>query len=374
MSHYDHIQEAIAITLLPNVGNKHAKNLIAHCGSPRAVFEEKKQNLLKIPGIGAHVVEGITREKVMARAEKELQYILKYSIKTHYYLDKSYPQRLRHCEDGPLVLFQLGSADLNPNKALAVVGTRSATSYGEELTRQFCQDLAPYQPLLVSGMAYGIDITAHRGALENKIPTVGIVAHGLDRLYPQLHHKTARQMIAEGGGLVTEFLTETNPDRENFPKRNRIIAGMCDAVVVVEAAKKGGALITAQLANSYHREVFAFPGRVGDPFSEGCNNLIKSNQACLINSVKDFEYLLNWKKNNNKVSPKSMQKELFVELNEPEKKVVEALRAAGGEMALELLAMQTEIPVNKILSHLMNLELHGLVNNKPGKIYALQKF
>lgn len=373
MSHYHQLQEAIAITLLPNVGTKHAKNLIAHCGSPRAVFEEKKQNLLKIPGIGGHVVEGVTREKVMERAEKEVNYILKHHIQTHYFLDKTYPQRLRNCEDGPLVLFQLGKVDLNPPKVLAVVGTRNSTSYGEQITRQFCEDLAPYQPLLVSGLAYGIDITAHKGALQNKIPTAGVVAHGLDRLYPELHRKTARQMIEDGGGLVTEFLTETNPDRENFPMRNRIIAGMCDAVVVVEAAKKGGALITAKLANSYSREVFAFPGRITDEFSEGCNNLIKSNLACLINSVKDFEYLLNWKKNNGKVSPKSVQKELFVELSAPEKKVVEALRAAGGEMALELLCMHTEIPVNQILSHLMSLELHGLVSNKPGKMYALRK-
>lgn len=373
MSHYHQLQEAIAITLLPNVGSKHAKNLIAHCGSPRAVFEEKKQNLLKIPGIGAHVVEGVTREKVMERAEKEVNYILKHHIKTHYFLDKTYPQRLRNCEDGPLVLFQLGKVDLNPPKVLAVVGTRNSTSYGEQITRQFCEDLAPYQPLLVSGLAYGIDITAHKGALQNKIPTAGVVAHGLDRLYPELHRKTAQQMIKDGGGLVTEFLTETNPDRENFPMRNRIIAGMCDAVVVVEAAKKGGALITAKLANSYSREVFAFPGRITDEFSEGCNNLIKSNLACLINSVKDFEYLLNWKKNNSKVSPKSVQKELFVELSAPEKKVVEALRAAGGEMALEILCMQTEMPVSQILSHLMSLELHGLVSNKPGKMYALRK-
>ena len=353
---------------VPGVGDKLAKNLIAYCGSARAVFEERKTALKKIPGIGSKAAAGFSDTSVLTRAEEELEFILKHSIRPLFYLDEDYPKRLKLCEDGPINLFFRGNVQLNKRHALAMVGTRNATSYGLEFCEWFIRDLKGFNPLIVSGLAYGIDAQCHKMALHNGIPTVGVLGHGLDRIYPQLHTRLAGQM-EENGGLLTEFLSGTNPDRENFPKRNRIVAGICDAVIVVEAAKSGGALITAEIANTYNREVFAVPGRLGHSFSEGCNHLIKTHRAALIEKVDDLKYILGWEEE----APKQpQQQELFVELVGVEQEIWKSLQMAGGKQELTSLCLSLNLPVNKALQSLMNLELRGLVQSRPGKVYALK--
>lgn len=358
----------IALTMIPGIGDKSAKNLVAHCGSARAVFEERKTALLKIPGIGAKSVGNIVNQAVLGEAEEELKFIEKNQVRSLFYLEKEYPERLKLCEDGPVMLYYRGNADLNKRHVIAMVGTRNATSYGLEFCEWFVNHLKPYNPLIISGLAYGIDAQSHKQALKNGLPTIAVLGHGLDRVYPQVHTNLARSM-EENGGLLTEFRSGTNPDRENFPKRNRIVAGIADAVVVVEAAKTGGALITAEIANSYNREVFAVPGRLGDKFSEGCNFLIKTHKAALVNTPADLSYLLGWEKT--EARPK--QQQLFVELEGLEKEVWQNLRKAGGNQELTKICLALNIPVNKALQTLMSLELQGLVKSKPGKVYALTK-
>ena len=283
----------IALTLIPGIGDKMIKSLIAHCQTPEAIFSEKKSNLQKIPGIGSNAVRLLHSANTLKRAEKEIEFLDSKNIEAHFFTDKEYPDRLKHCEDGPAIIYYKGNKNLNDQKFIAVVGTRKATHYGKTLTQRIIEDLKPLNATIVSGLAYGIDICAHKAALESNLSTIGVLAHGLDRIYPQIHSNVAEQMKSHGG-LITEFISETNPDKENFPKRNRIIAGLCDAILVIEAAKTGGALITANIANSYNRDVFAIPGRIGDTFSEGCNTLIKTNRAALFQSVKDLEYIMGW--------------------------------------------------------------------------------
>ena len=363
------LQHRLALSLLPGIGATLSKNLIAHCGSAEAVFQESKSNLLKIPGIGEMTARQISDKEVMKRAEKEIRFMEKHKIRAYYFLDKNYPHRLKRCADAPLFIFQKGETDLNTARFIAMVGSRNATDYGLQLCENFCAELLAYQPVVVSGLAYGIDIASHKSALKNNIPTIAVLAHGLDRLYPHLHRPQAESMVENGGSLITEFLTGTNPDRENFPMRNRVIAGLVDAVVVVEAGKKGGALITAHIANSYNRDVFAFPGRVNDVMSEGCNMLIKSNQAHLLSAAKDLEYIMNWEKNSQREKP--VQKELFENLNSEEERIMAELQEQSRQIHLENLCLKCEMPVNQTLSILMNLELKGLVKSKPGRMYTL---
>jgi DNA processing protein len=356
----------IALTLVKGLGPTLAKRLIAELGSAEAIFKATPDQLLAVERVGRTAIEDLQNPVHLKRAEEELQFLEKHRLKAHFYLDKSYPRRLRHCEDGPLLLFQKGNCNLNATKTLAIVGTRNATDYGKNFTAQLCEGLQNYQPLIVSGMAYGIDAAAHRGALENNIPTVGVMAHGLDKVYPYLHQKMAEEILEQGGALVSEFLGGTKPDRENFPKRNRIIAGMCDATLVVEAAKKGGALITAQLADSYHRDVFALPGRQTDRFSEGCNQLIKSNRAALLTSVKDFEYILGWEQ----AHKKTVQPQLFASLTGDEQKLYDLLEKENRGLELEYICHQLAKTSSKTLQLLMTLELKGLVRALPGKVYT----
>lgn len=358
----------IAITLIPGIGDKTAKTLIAHCGSAEAVFKEKKTVLTKIPGIGKKTAEQVVGQSILSKAEEEFEFVQKKGITPLFYLDEEYPRRLRMCEDAPVVLYYKGNADLNKRQIISIVGTRNATTYGLDFCKEFIQDLKPYNPLVISGLAYGIDVCAHKESLKNGVPTVGVLAHGLDRIYPALHTNIADQMV-ENGGLITEFLSETNPDRENFPKRNRIVAGMSDAVIVVEAAIKGGALITAEIANSYNREVFAVPGNLKSTFSEGCNHLIKINKAALLESVKDLEYILGWKEREAVQSP---QIPLFPDLNSDEEKLVQILKeSVAYRMQLEALCLKSGMPISKLLQILMSLELKGVVKNYPGKVFGL---
>ncbi|NVO02276.1 MAG: DNA-protecting protein DprA [Bacteroidetes bacterium] len=356
----------IALSLIPSVGDRIAKKLVSYCGSVEAVFNEKKSNLLKIPGIGEIVANSVIKQKVLARAEEEVLFIEKHNITPVFYLDDNYPNRLKHCSDSPLMLYYKGNADLNHEKIIAIVGTRNATEYGKKCCIDLVADLVPHNPIIISGLAYGIDICAHKASLENGLKTIGVMAHGLDRIYPNVHKSVSKKM-AEQGGLITDYMSQTNPDRENFPSRNRIIAGMADAVIVVEAAKKGGALITADIANSYNRDVFAFPGRIGDEYSAGCNHLIKINRAALIQSAADIEYLMGWTKIKEK---KSVQKKLFVELSSDEQILFDILNTEGNK-DIDYLSFKSNLPMSKASALLLGLEFKGMVNSLPGKVYKV---
>jgi len=354
----------IALTLIPGVGDVNGKKLISWCGSAEAVFHEKRKNLLKIPGMGVSTVNSILGTKVLSRAEKELAFVERYNIRPLYYLDEAYPQRLKQCMDGPVLLYQRGNANLNVSCVLSVVGTRRASDYGREMTEGIIAGLKGMDVLLVSGLAYGIDTIAHRAALDNGIPTSAILAHGLDRIYPAANRKLAIKMQGSGA-LLTEFLSETNPDRENFPKRNRIVAGMADATLVIESAVKGGALITANIANSYNRDVFAVPGKSGDRFSEGCNYLIKTNKAALVETADDIRYFMQWEDDRKN---RSKQTRLFRELNREEKIVMDILQEHG-EASIDYLVLGSKLSNSKIAAVLLDLEFDGLVKCLPGKMY-----
>lgn len=361
------LRHQIAITLIPGVGDIIAKKLISYCGSVEGVFKEKKNNLLKIPNIGETIVKSIINQEVFSKVDKELEFIEKFKIKTFFYLDDNYPFRLKQCIDGPLLLYFLGNANLNAEKIVSIVGTRSVTEYGKEICKNLIKDLSAHDTLIISGLAYGVDSCAHKTALENNLYTVGVLAHGLDRVYPSLNKSLAEKMT-HMGGLLTDFMSETNPDRENFPKRNRIIAGTSDAVIVIEAAKRGGALITAEIANSYNRDVFAVPGKIGDTFSEGCNNLIKTNKAALIQSAEDVVYIMRW--DTKKIKQKSSQKQLFIELTEIEKCLYDIL-SEKVNCSFDVICSLTKYSVPKIAEALLNLELEGIIKSLPGKIYKL---
>jgi DNA processing protein len=356
----------IALTLIPGVGHVLAKNLMAYCGSPEAVFQQKKSSLERIPGIGPATADKIRETQPLKRAEKELAFIEAKNIRLLFYLDDDYPQRLKSCTDSPVLLYFRGSGNLNPNRAVAMVGTRNATPYGKKAAEMLVHEMKAFGATVVSGLAYGIDITAHKAAVDNGVPTIGVLAHGLDRIYPSLHVKIAEQML-ENGGLISEYPSGTNPDRENFPTRNRIIAGLSDAVVVVEAADKGGALITAELAMGYNREVFAVPGRIDDVYSEGCNRLIYLNQANMLRHGKDLEQFMRWETEPN-LSAKKKQAALFVELTPQEEPVAHVLRESG-KLHIETLCTRAAMPINQVLSTLFALEMKGAVRAHPGKVF-----
>ncbi len=357
----------IALTLIEGVGDVLARQLVSYCGSVEAIFREKKRLLEKIPEIGPKTAASIATFNNFQRAEKELDFIRKHQIQSFFYLDNDYPVRLKNCYDAPIMLYYKGTASLNHNRMVAIVGTRNASEYGKSFTMQLVEELGAMKAIVVSGLAYGIDIAAHKACIQKNVATIGVMAHGLDRIYPQAHSQAARKMVTHGG-LITEHISGADPDRENFPKRNRIIAGLCDAVVVVEAAKKGGALITADIANSYNRDVFALPGRIHDTFSEGCNMLIKSNRAALIQSAADIKYIMGWE-DENKVKP-SPQKQLFVDLNDDEKKLVSFI-IAHEKAAIDSIVIHSGMQPSKVASLLLNLEFSGVLKCLPGKIYQI---
>ena len=351
----------IAISLIPGIGDVNAKKLIAHCGNAEAVFHERKEALMQIPGLGAATVRSIRSQKVLGRAEKEMAFIEKNGIRPLYYLDEDYPRRLKHCSDGPVMLYFKGNMQKEALRVISIVGTRRITEYGRKMCNQLVEGLANLDILVVSGLAYGVDTEAHKLALKHGLPTIGILAHGLDRLYPAANRKLAEKML-EQGGLMTEFLSGTNPDRENFPRRNRIVAGLADAVIVVESAIKGGALITANIANSYSRDVFAVPGSVEMEYSKGCNYLIRTNRAALIRSAEDICYSMQW---DDKSSVKPKQMKLFRELNENEKNIIDILKANDAS-SIDFLAGKAQLSHSKIASTLLNLEFDGLIKYLPG--------
>lgn len=344
-----------------------ARTLLSYCGSAEEVFNSKASSLITIPGIGSITAKAIRHHTSFERAEKELEFIDKYKIQTFFITDNLYPARLRNCSDAPLLLYFKGEANLNSAKVISVVGTRNATEYGKEICRQLIADLNVHKPLIVSGLAYGIDSMAHKECLKQSLPTVGVLGHGLDRIYPAVHRSLAEKML-DCGGLLTEFPSTTIPDRENFPKRNRIIAGMADATIVVEASIKGGALITAELANSYNRDVFAYPGRINEEFSAGCNFLIKTNRASLISRVADLEYLLGWTEIKAKQSKPQLS--LMLNLTADEQRIADILNERGS-IAVDELAIQSRMAQSKLAVTILGMEMQGIIISLPGKLYKL---
>ncbi len=354
----------VALTLVPNVGCVTAKSLISYCGSAEKIFKSTRKKLLAVPGVGETMADSILRFKEFSRAEKELQYAEKNNIRILDFNAEDYPKRLRNCPDAPLVLFYLGNAALNTSKVLGIVGTRNATVYGKHFCDTLVDALRPAGVLIVSGMAYGIDIAAHKACLKHDVPTVGVLAHGLDRIYPAVHKDTAAKMLVNGG-LLTEFITGTNPDRENFPMRNRIVAGMIDGLIVVETDREGGSMITAALAYNYNRDVMALPGNIDNKNSKGCNLLIKKNKACLIESAADVLEVMNWEK----AEPKhKSQRELFIELNAEEKMVFDVL-IQNGEMHVDELSQLLPFTPGKLAGLLLNLEFQNVIISLAGKRY-----
>lgn len=364
---------SLALTRIPGLGLTGAYNLVKSMKSAAAVFEHRPELPQLVPGVSDKLVAALDCPQAFQRAEQELSFCEKNRIRCLTLYDEEYPSRLRECDDAPLVLFFRGNADLNALHIINMVGTRHATTYGQDICTRFLADLAELCPdaLIVSGLAYGIDIHAHRAALQNNFKTIGVLAHGLDRIYPSEHRKTAISML-EQGGLLTEFMSGTNPDRQNFVKRNRIVAGMSDATIVVESAAKGGALITADLAGSYHRDCFAFPGRVQDEFSIGCNNLIRANQATLITSAEDLVKAMNWEQSGKRAKT-TIQRALFLELNEDEERIVNLLQKSPEGLQINTLVVETNIPVNRMSALLFELELKGVIRILAGGIYRFIK-
>lgn len=363
------LQHKIALTLIKDIGPKLAKNLWLYFGSAEAVFSVGKAQLVEVEGIARKTAEAILnrRDKALELAENELDFIVKHNIEVLFYGDENYPKRLKNCYDAPLLLYYKGNTNLNQQKVVSIVGTRNATTYGKMLCKQLTEELKPYNVLIVSGLAHGIDAAAHKESVLAEIPTVGVLGHGLDRIYPAVHRELATKML-KNGGLLTEFLPDTKPDRENFPKRNRIIAGMADVTIVVEASIKGGALITAEIANSYNRDVYAFPGRVNDEFSEGCNFLIKTNRAGLINHPKDLVYYLGW--DVEEPSKKEVvQIQLPLDLSKDERLVGEMLK--DSPLSVDDIAIKTNIAQSKLAIILLTLEMKGLIVALPGKLFKL---
>jgi DNA processing protein len=359
----------IALSLFPRVGAVNARRLVAYLGSVNGVFEASKKSLKEIPGIGPAMIKTVIdkRDVVLKQAEKELRFIAKYGIKTYFYLNKEYPRRLAQCDDAPVILFQKGVSDLNHSKIISVVGTRNATDYGRQITEELISGLATtgVNVLVVSGLAFGIDITAHKAALKHNLPTLGVVGHGLDKMYPSAHRNLAREMVAAGGGLLSDFPSESNIDPGNFPRRNRIVAGLSDCTIVVESGEKGGALVTADIANSYNRDVFAYPGRTDDQYSKGCNDLIKRNKAALIESATDLIEYMGWE-----TSSVPRQQVLLIDLTDEERRVIELLKT-GEIITTDIAAISLNMTVQMINSLMLNLEFKGVLKSLPGNRFKL---
>lgn len=355
----------LALLRVEGVGDIVAKRLINHCGSAEAVFKAKRSQILAIEGIGEILYNNLKNTAIFALAEAELKFIKTSGITPLFYLDSDYPERLKHCIDGPVLLFSSGNINLQSRKTISIVGTRQMTSYGADFCRKLLEDLAPLDPVIISGFAYGVDIHAHTIAMEQNLQTIGVVAHGLNQVYPKVHKKYVAKM-EENGGFFTEFWSTSNPDKENFVRRNRIVAGLSEATVIIESADRGGSLITANIANDYNRDVFAVPGRVTDKYSMGCNNLIKSQRANLLTDAADLIYMLNWELEDKKSKP--VQKQLFVMLEAEEQKVYDYLQKKGKEL-MDIIALECEMPIFRLSSLLLTMELKGVIRPLPGKLF-----
>lgn len=363
----------IALQHIPGVGSITAKRLLEQVGSATPLFEHRTELPSIIPGVQPALVKALDCPSALQRAEREIEFIERHNITCLGYHDEGYPTRLRECDDAPTLLFYRGSTTLNPRRVISIVGTRKCTDYGRDLCENFVRDLSAMFPdmLVVSGLAYGIDICAHRAAIKEGLPTVGVLAHGLDRIYPAAHRNTAAQMTT-CGGLLTEYMSHTEPERSNFLQRNRIVAGMADATIVVESAAKGGALVTANIANSYGRDCFAFPGRTTDLASAGCHRLIRHNQAALITSAEEFIEAMMWETAQDK-KPKATQQTLFPELSEEESCIVQAIERYPDGATINTLVIDTRLAVHRISALLFELELRNVVRPLAGSRYKLKR-
>jgi DNA processing protein len=357
----------LALQHVSKIGDITAKKLIAHCGSAEAVLTEKRQNLLKIDGIGSIMINELSGKQHLEAASEELKYISDNHIEYLYFLDNDYPEKLKHCIDSPILLFTKGTINLQQQHIISVVGARKITSHGTAFCEKLIETLAPFNPIIVSGFAYGTDITAQKTAMKNNLQTIGCLAHGLNQVYPKVHKKYVAA-VEKHGGFMTDFWSSDAFDRNNFLKRNRIIAGLSEATIVIESAEKGGSLVTADIANSYNRDVFAVPGRATDSQSVGCNNLIKYQKAHVLSNPLDIPYMLNWQlEENNKPA---VQKKLFVELDEQEKIIYTYLNKSDKQL-LDVIALQCNMPTFKVAGLLLNMELKGVIRPLPGKLFEV---
>ena len=363
----DELFHTLALQRVPNLGDASAKKLLQVVGSAEGVFKEKKTTLLKVDGIGRQKLKDLNTSNAIVDAEREMEYIDSNQISCSFFKDDNYPERLKHCLDGPLLLFCRGDINLMSKRIISVVGARNITTYGRDFCVKLINELAPTNPTIVSGFAYGADITAHKAAIENGLQTIGCLAHGLNQMYPKTHKKYVSQ-VEENGGFITDFWSSDKIERTNFLKRNRIIAGMSEATIVIESAEKGGSLVTADIANSYDREVFAAPGRTTDSQSKGCNNLIKTQQARLLTSAADIVYMLGWKLEDFKAKPQ--QKQLFIELSAEEQVIFDYLKE-NDKQVLDLIALHCKVPTFKASSLLLSMELKGVVRPLPGKLFQI---
>lgn len=355
----------LALLKVDGVGDIVAKKLLNHCGSAENIFNSKTQLLKSIDGIGDVLIKNLKDKTIFEKAEQELIFIEKEKISILYFQNDDYPNKLKHCIDAPVLLFATGNINFENRKIISIVGTREVTSHGVDFCEKLIEDLSLFNPIIVSGFAYGVDIFAHKAAMENKLQTIGVLAHGLNQIYPKSHKKYISK-IEENGGFLTEFWSTSNPEKENFVRRNRIVAGMSEATVVIESAEKGGSLITAIMANDYNRDVFAVPGRTSDKLSQGCNNLIKTQRAHLMTSAADLVYILNWEVENNTTKP--IQKQLFVSLDYDEQQVYDYL-IKNGKQLLDIIALECDFPIFRMSSLLINMELKGLIRPLPGKLF-----
>lgn len=354
----------LALLRVDGVGDIMAKKLLTHFGTAENVLNANPKQLAAIDGVGSVLLRNFKDKTIFEKAQREFDFIRDNDIDILSYQDENYPERLKHCIDGPVLMFSAGNISLKDRKIISIVGTRQITSYGTEFCRKLIEDLAPLDPIIVSGFAYGVDIVAHQLAMENNLQTIGVLAHGLNQIYPKTHKKYMSKM-EQNGGFMTEFWSTSNPDKENFVRRNRIVAGMTEATIVIESADKGGSLITANMANDYNRDVFAVPGRITDKYSMGCNNLIKTQKANVLTSAADLIYILNWditKEN------KPIQKQLFVTLDPDEQKVYDYLLKTGKEL-MDIIALHCDFPIYRISGLLLNMELKGVIRPLPGKMF-----
>lgn len=372
MSHTTHtLQETfyrIALMKIPKVGAVTAKNLVAHCGSAENVFGASLKALKSIAGIGDAIAQNILNQSVLKWAEREMTFMAQNDIKVLFHTDKDFPKRLTHINDAPFLLFYKGTANLNAERVLSIIGTRKPTPYGLTMCERIIEGLLQYNPLILSGLAYGIDAAAHRNSLHLGLPTVGILGNGMKRMYPSEHTNLAERMVTEGGGVLTEYPSDQDPDREHFPMRNRIIAGMSDAMLVIETAKSGGSMISAKLAHSYDRDLFALAGRANDKYSVGCNWLIKTQRAQLIEGAEDIGYFMRWDEIDRKKP--GAQTRLFTQFSDNQQLIVNILKQQEATSIDELNFELAKTP-SEVASLLLELEFMGVVRVLPGKRYSL---
>ena len=359
----------LALTEVPNVGWVQAKILLQHFGEAEKIFKAKQSSLEKIEGIGTIRANSIKNFNDFSKAEEEIKFIEKFKLRSLFITDKEYPQLLLHCYDSPTLLFYKGTADLNASKIVAIVGTRTHTDYSKKITDKLIEELSVQNILIISGMAYGVDALAHKAAIKNNLPTVGVLGHGLDQIYPPDHAGLAKDILKHDGGLLTEFRSKTKPDKHNFPTRNRIVAGMSDATIVIESGIKGGSMVTAELANGYNKDVFAFPGKVTDNKSAGCNYLIKSNKAMLLTDAQQLIEIMGWEEKSRKSGVRS-QKEIFIELSKDEKIIIDILNEKE-TVHIDEINLRSGLSNSAIAAAILNLELQNVVNGLPGKMYKL---